>query len=149
VSLAVPNGWSVYYEESQCCNVTLTSFHPGELPGGRINWGPPGSGAEQEVPPSEMVIDLFLVTPPFAEGPIDFSFPSHGVEMVGERYVAQLYFVAPFTDWPIGQVMTYLWQDERGQQWCLIAYFGTPFEQDQQHLAILGQILATIRHGSP
>jgi len=148
VRLAIPPGWNAYYEESRCCNVTLTSFNPGELPGGRINWGPPGSGAEHEVPPGEVVIDLFLVTPPFAEGPIDFFRPPDGEDTVGGRYVAQLYFSAPFTDWPIGQVITYLWQDERRQQWCLIAYFGTPFELDQQHLATLGQILATIQHGS-
>jgi hypothetical protein len=149
VHLAVPAGWNAYGEESQCCNVTLTSFDPGQLPSGRINWGPPGSGAEHEVPPGEMVVDLFLVAPPFTEGSIDLGRPPDGEDIIGGRYPAQLYFSAPFTDWPIGQVITYLWEDERGHQWCLIAYFGTSFEQDQEHLVTLGQIVATIRHGSP
>lgn len=149
VRLAIPAGWNVYWEEFRCCNVTLTSFDPGQLPSGRLNWGPPGSGAEHEVPPSEMVVDLFVVAPPFAEGPIDFGRPPDGEDIVGSRYPARLYFSAPFTDWPTGQVITYLWEDERGQQWCLIAYFGTSFEQDQEQLTTLGQLVATIRHGSP
>lgn len=134
------------YWEAQCCNVTFTSFDPGDLPSGRIPWGPPGSGAEHEVPAGEMVVDIFLAAPPYADGPIDMG-PPAAEDVVGGTYPASLYFGAPFTDWPLGQVITYLWNGDRGRQWCLIAYFGTPFEQDQEHLATLGQIIATIRHG--
>jgi hypothetical protein len=85
---------------------------------------------------------------PFADQPPDFGRPPDGEDIVGGRYHAQLYFSAPYTDWPSGQVITYLYQDDRGRQWCPIAYFGTPFEQDMEHLAMLGQIVASIQHPS-
>jgi hypothetical protein len=146
VRLAYPAGWNVYYEGKTCCNVTLVSFDPGTLPSGRVTWAPPGTGAEHEVPPGQLVIDLFLVAPPFAEQPPDFGRPPDGEDIVGGTYHADLYFSAPYTDWPTGQVITYLYTDDSGRQWCLVAYFGTPFEQDLEHLAILGQVLATIDH---
>jgi len=148
VRLAVPGSWNFFYEEKICCNVTLVTFDPGQLPSGRIAWAPPGSGAAHEVPAGEMVVDLFIVAPPYADQPPDFGRPPDGEDIVGGRYHAQLYFSAPYTDWPSGQVITYLYQDDRGRQWCLIAYFGTPFEQDTEHLAMLGQIVASIQHPS-
>jgi len=146
VQLAHPSDWGVYYEQDVCCNVTLVSFDPGSLPSGRIAWAPPGTGAEHEVPPGEVVFDLFLVAPPFADQPPDFGRPPDGEDIVGGVYDADLYFSAPYTDWPVGQVITYLYKDDHGRQWCLVAYFGTPFEQDIEHLAVLGQVLATIEH---
>ena len=146
VRLAVPGGWNFFYEAKICCNVTLVTFDPGRLPSGRIAWAPPGSGAEHEVPAGEIVVDLFLVAPPFADQPPDFGRPPDGEDVVGGRYPAQLYFSAPYTDWPMGHVITYLYEDDQGRQWCLIAYFGTPFEQDTDHLAMLGQIVASIQH---
>lgn len=146
VRLAHPATWKVYYESETCCNVRLVSFDPGTLPSGRIAWAPPGTGAEHEVPPGQLVIDLFLVAPPFADQPPDFGRPPDGEDIVGGTYDATLYFSAPYTDWPTGQVITYLYTDGHGRQWCLVAYFGTPFEQDIEHLAMLGQVLATIDH---
>lgn len=147
VSLAVPAGWNSYWEEQTCCNVTLVSFDPGQLPTGRIDWAPPGSGGEHEVPPGEVVVDLFLAAPPFAETPPSFRRPPDGEEIVGGRYRAQLYYGAPFAEWPHDQAITYLYQDDQGRDWCLVAYFGTPFDQATDTLAIVTAIVASIQHG--
>lgn len=147
VSLAVPEGWNYAWERTTCCNVTLTSFDPGELPSGRIDWVPPGSGRPHEVPSGEIVVDLFRLTPPFAEGRPSFGRSPDGEDLVGGRYRAELYYGAPFIQWPRNQAITYLYRDERGREWCLIAYFGTPFDQAPDDLATVTAIIASIQHG--
>ncbi|MFN3336912.1 MAG: hypothetical protein ACK42I_05345, partial [Thermomicrobium sp.] len=147
VSLAVPGGWYYAWEGATCCNITLTSFDPGRLPTGRIDWAPPGSGQPHEVPSGQVVVDLFLLTPPFAESRPSFGRPPDGEDLVGGRYRAELYYGAPFSEWPPTQAITYLYQDEQGRDWCIVAYFGTPFDQAPGNLATVTAIIASIRHG--
>ncbi|MDW8060839.1 MAG: hypothetical protein RMK01_12270 [Thermomicrobium sp.] len=146
VSLAVPSGWWYFFESETCCNVTLASFDPGSLPTGRIDWVPPGSGGTHEVPVGEIVVDLFRIAPPFADARPSFGRPPDGEDIVGGRYRAELYYGAPFTEWPHDQAITYLYQDDSGNEWCLVAYFGTPFDQDSDALATVATIVASIVH---
>jgi hypothetical protein len=93
------------------------------------------------------VVDLFRLTPPFAEGRPSFGRSPDGEDLVGGRYRAELYYGAPFIQWPRNQAITYLYRDERGREWCLIAYFGTPFDQAPDDLATVTAIIASIQHG--
>lgn len=147
VSLAIPQGWTYLWEEGPCCNVTLVSFIPEELPSGRIDWAPYGSGEPYEVPADQVVVDLFLLAPPFADRQPSFGRPPDGEDLVGGRYHAELYYGAPFTEWPRTQAITYLYKDEQGRAWCLVAYFGTPFDQDPEAVETVTAIVASIRHG--
>ncbi len=147
VNLAHPQAWKVYYEESACCNVVLTSFDPGDLPSGRIDWAPPGSGQAYEVPSDGVVVDLFLLAPPFADARPDFGRAPDGEDIVGRHYRAEVYYGAPFTQWPRNQAITYLYRDDQGREWCLVAYFGTPFDRDPSALATVTTVIASIRHG--
>lgn len=147
VNLAHPQDWKVYYEESTCCNVVLTSFDPGDLPSGRIDWTPPGSGQAHEVPSDGVVVDLFLVAPPFADSRPDFGRAPDDEDIVGGRYRAEVYYGAPFTQWPENQAVTYLYRDDRGREWCLVVYSGTPFDRDPSIHATVSTVIAGIRHG--
>jgi len=148
VALAVPSGWTYAWEDNQCCNVTLLDFDLSSLPSGRIDWGPPGSGADYEVPAQHVVLDLFLLQEPFATEPPAVGRAPEGYEMVGGRYMARLYYGAPFTDWPTDRAMFYLYTDDAGREWCLVVYFGSPFRQMPEQLSTVQAIIASIQHGS-
>ncbi|MCS7050968.1 MAG: hypothetical protein NZL87_05075, partial [Thermomicrobium sp.] len=84
---------------------------------------------------------------PFSPERPSFGRAPDGEDLVGGRYRAELYYGATSGDWPRNQALTYLYEDDRGRQWCIVVYFGTPFDEEPEKLATVTAIISSVQHG--